>query len=141
MATISEIRLDNLKLILNEADIRQAELCRRCDIPPSYLTQIIKRTKSHRGRPRGMGDDMARKIERGMGKPEGWMDERHEPFTVNEGAPEYSARQDYDDEDRELVKLARESGLTRVFIDLARRHIEEVLAARSRANGPPRSKD
>ena len=32
---------------------------------------------TRKGTPRGLGDELAERLERGMEKPEGWMDEAH----------------------------------------------------------------
>lgn len=62
------IRLYNLKRLIAEAG-GQKKLAQRCGVSPAYLSQIISlRT------PRKMGDNVARRLERGMDKPHGWMD-------------------------------------------------------------------
>ncbi|WP_229205961.1 S24 family peptidase [Duganella sp. Leaf126] len=42
-----------------------------------YLSQILNGAKSSTGTPRGVGDALARKLEAGCGKEEGWMDREH----------------------------------------------------------------
>lgn len=65
---IKEIRLKNLRLLINDAG-SAAELARRAKTDPAYLSQILS-TKIKRA----LGDELARRIERAMTKPHGWMD-------------------------------------------------------------------
>lgn len=51
-----------------------AELARRAGVNPAYISQIVTGTKLPSGKARNVGDEMAQKLERGMGKPVGWMD-------------------------------------------------------------------
>lgn len=77
MPRLSEqIRLKNLELLIAEAG-SAANLAHRAGTNSSYLSQVRRRMPTKKGTPRGIGDDLAVKLERGMGKPEGWMDEPH----------------------------------------------------------------
>ncbi len=78
--TVQTTRRANLVLLLQECakDIGRergaaAELVRRTGVPDSFISQFLNR-RHHKGGERSMGDSTARKLERGMGKPVGWMD-------------------------------------------------------------------
>lgn len=68
----------NLRMLLSEHG-SLAEIGRLADTDPNYLTQILSPNISRR-----MGAALARKIERKLGKPTGWMDES--PATRERGA-------------------------------------------------------
>jgi len=70
------VRLENLKLLITEAG-SAAELARRVGTSSSYLSQVRNQMPTRNGTPRCVGDDLAEKLERGMGKPIGWMDDIH----------------------------------------------------------------
>lgn len=79
--TVQNIRRANLALLLQECakDIGRergaaAELTRRTGVPDSFISQFLNRRPHARGGERSMGDSTARKLERGMDKPMGWMD-------------------------------------------------------------------
>lgn len=75
MKTIGEIRRDNLEILLlrfdSLADLNEKLELARTD---STLSQIRNRSTSSRGKPRAMGDPMARKIEAALKLDPGWMD-------------------------------------------------------------------
>ncbi len=71
------IRLQNLELLIAEAG-SAAKLARIVGTNSSYLSQVRNQMPTKKGTPRAFGDDLAIKLECGMGKPEGWMDELHE---------------------------------------------------------------
>ena len=75
MKTIGEIRRDNLEILLLQfrslADLNEKLELARTD---STLSQIRNRSTSSRGKPRAMGDDLARKIEAALNLDSGWMD-------------------------------------------------------------------
>ena len=71
-----QIRLNNLELLIAEAG-SAVKLARRVGTNSSYLSQVRRRMPTQRGTPRGIGDDLAGKLEQGMGKTTGWMDEPH----------------------------------------------------------------
>jgi len=68
-----EIRLTNLLALIAEAGGR-TELAERVGTNPNYLTQITTRHRS-------VGNPLARKLEHGMRKPAGWIDNVHEDVT------------------------------------------------------------
>jgi len=77
MKTIAEIRLDNLAKLIKEhgTQDRVAELGETSSI---YLSQIKNQTPDAKSKKlRQMGDEMARKLELGCGKPISWMDNVH----------------------------------------------------------------
>ena len=71
-----QIRLKNLELLIAEAG-SAAKLAERVGTNSSYISQVRRQMRTKKGTPRGIGDDLAGKLERGMGKHEGWMDESH----------------------------------------------------------------
>jgi SOS-response transcriptional repressor LexA len=81
MKTNDEIRRDNLLLAI--AKFRTAaSLAEAAGTSAAYLSQIKRQTPdSKTGKPKGMGDDLARNIERAIGEPEGWMDADHNSST------------------------------------------------------------
>jgi len=72
-----QVRLQNLELLIAEAG-SAAKLARLVGTNSSYISQVRHQMPTKKGTPRGLGDDLAEKLERGMAKPEGWMDEAHE---------------------------------------------------------------
>lgn len=72
-----QVRIRNLERLIAEAG-SAAKLARIVGTNSSYLSQVRHQMPTKKGTPRGVGDDLAEKLERGMGKPAGWMDEPHE---------------------------------------------------------------
>lgn len=65
-----QIRRANLLLLIDETESKTLrELADLCGVSENYLSQV-KSPKIARQ----MGDDVARRLERGMKKPPGWMD-------------------------------------------------------------------
>jgi hypothetical protein len=73
MKTAQQIRMDNFRLLLAEAG-SQTALHRRTNIPQPYINQLAKGTKTASGKERSLGDDTARRLEKGMDRPVGWLD-------------------------------------------------------------------
>lgn len=73
MNRLSDIRHRNLLALIEEAG-SAAKLAERTGLAPAYISQMKNRTLTAAGSPRGIGHDAARKLEAGMGKPEGWLD-------------------------------------------------------------------
>lgn len=74
--TIAETRRQRLQMLIDEfgslAALNDRLERARTD---ATLSQIKNRSPHHKtGKPRSMGDDLAREIETRLGKPEGWMD-------------------------------------------------------------------
>ncbi|MBR7961215.1 S24 family peptidase [Burkholderia vietnamiensis] len=79
MKTIDEIRRDNLQIAVSRFRTAAA-LAEAAGVASAYLSQIKNRTpESKTGKPKSMGDDVARKIEAALGEQEGWMDVQHIP--------------------------------------------------------------
>ncbi|MDR6381797.1 S24 family peptidase [Paraburkholderia caribensis] len=77
MKTNDEIRRENLLLAIARAG-KASALAEKAGVAAAYLSQIKNRTpESKTGKPKAMGDDVARKIERALGEAEGWMDVVH----------------------------------------------------------------
>jgi len=84
------VRLLNLELLIAEAG-SAAKLARMVGTNSSYLSQVRNQMPTKKGTPRGVGDDLAVKLESGMGKPVGWMDESHETQHQPAVSPEPNA--------------------------------------------------
>lgn len=76
MATSKELRLENLRALVAEFKTADA-VAQRAATAPMYLSQILNGAKSSTGRARGIGDALARRLEQGCGKEQGWMDRPH----------------------------------------------------------------
>ena len=76
MATSKELRIENLRALVREFKTADA-VAQRAATAPMYLSQILNGAKSSTGKPRGVGDALARRLEQGCGKEMGWMDRPH----------------------------------------------------------------
>lgn len=77
METIDEIRLRNLETLIVECG-SQAAFAERVEVAASQVSQWRTRAPhASTGRPRVMSTDMARQIERKLGRERGWMDHDH----------------------------------------------------------------
>lgn len=77
MKTIDEIRRDNLLLAIERFGTIAA-LAEAAGVSAAYLSQIKNKTpESKTGKPKGMGDKAARKIEDALNETQGWMDAEH----------------------------------------------------------------
>lgn len=77
MNFLAEIRLENMKRLVEEVG-SVAELAKRAGYAqPSYLYQIINQTAIQNGKPKNIGGQMARKLEKAMNKAVGWLDIKH----------------------------------------------------------------
>lgn len=81
VATIQDIRRANLLFLMQELESElgaqrgvAAELSRRTQVAAPFISQFLRHEQHQGGLERAMGDRQARKFERGMLKPEGWMD-------------------------------------------------------------------
>lgn len=84
MKKISEIRRDNLLIALARMGAA-SKLASVAGVSAVYLSQVKNRSpESKTGKPKTMGDDVARKIEVALSEPEGWMDTPHSPSAENE---------------------------------------------------------
>ncbi|MBX9728047.1 MAG: hypothetical protein K2X31_03980, partial [Sphingopyxis sp.] len=87
MPTNDEIRLANLQRLRDLTGSRTwRELADRCETSEAYLSQIANRLPdSKSGKPKAVGDRLARKLEVGMQVARGWMDQEHQPTPFEEG--------------------------------------------------------
>ena len=85
-----QLRLDNLERLVAEAG-SAAALARLAHTSDSYLSQIRNQLTTPKGTPRGVGDDLATKLEQAMGKPNGWLDESHQGVAENIDPAFYNA--------------------------------------------------
>ena len=90
MDSINETRHKNLLALLEEAG-NTKKLSDRTGVPAAYISQLKNRSLTAAGKPRNIGDETARQLESGMGKPPGWLDradlspyEREMLFTFGE---------------------------------------------------------
>ena len=72
-----QIRLNNLEILIREAG-SATKVAEMAGTSSSYLSQVRRKMRTAKGTPRGLGDELAAKLEKGLGKPSGWMDEPHE---------------------------------------------------------------
>jgi hypothetical protein len=93
LVKINEVRLHNLRLLLQRCEHElgkprgaMALLARRTGVPQPLLSQILAgRSNAADGTPRTIGDKVARMLEQGMMRADGWMDVDHsEARTVEE---------------------------------------------------------
>ena len=82
---IDRIRLRNLGLLVAQAGSLSA-LARRAGVSGAYLSHVRAGTPYPSGSPRRMGDRLAAKLERAMGKPPGWMNDE-QPFETGPFPP------------------------------------------------------
>ena len=87
---IDRIRLKNLGRLIAEAGSLSA-LADRAAVSPANLSHVRAGTPYASGTARRMGDRLAAKLERAMGKPPGWMNEEQAfesgPFPPGTGQP------------------------------------------------------
>ena len=77
MKTANENRRANVKKLIEQFG-GQAEFAKKIGKDPAQISQWATAAKSHRGKPRGMSDGMARYIETNCGLDRGWMDIEHD---------------------------------------------------------------
>ncbi|MDM3872538.1 hypothetical protein QSV34_14390 [Porticoccus sp. W117] len=76
--TVQDIRYRNLQRLLELCSGNQAELARKAASNPAYISQIVNRTPMPSGKPRNVGERLARNLEMAFGKSQGWMDTMEE---------------------------------------------------------------
>lgn len=81
MKTVKENRYDNLLRLIEEAG-SMARLEERTGVTANYLSQIKNKNVIQNGKPKGIGDKIAAKLEDGMGKERGWLDQHHSSNTT-----------------------------------------------------------
>ena len=77
-----QVRLNNLEILIAETG-SAAKVAQLAGTSESYLSQVRRKMPTQKGTPRGLGDELAARLEQGLGKPQGWMDEPHEDETVS----------------------------------------------------------
>jgi len=80
---IKQIRQDNLKILIKEFKTAVL-LAEATDTNPKYISQVLNMHKTPGGKKRGMGDDLARRMEKKANKPYGWMDIQHDREKSND---------------------------------------------------------
>jgi len=75
--TVEEIRRRNLGLLIQEFKT-QLNIAWSCKVSVAYLSHIHTQAKKKNGKIATMGSELARKLEKGLGKPTGWMDISHD---------------------------------------------------------------
>lgn len=112
--TIEEIRLANLAILKKEFYSFEV-IAKKSKTAASYLSQIHIRSRvSNSEKIRDMGPKLARKLEKGCGKPVGWMDVDHS--SIDEG--EIELRKIYESMDSELRDLLLHQARRLAKIDL-----------------------
>lgn len=81
-----DIRLNNLEILIAEAG-SATKLAQRAGTSESYISQVRRKMRTAKGTPRGIGDELSSRLEQGMDKPQGWMDEPHEIYLRPPAAP------------------------------------------------------
>jgi hypothetical protein len=77
MRTVQDIRHENLLAAIQRAGTQTA-LAERAGLSTVYLSQLKTRAVDSKSqRPREIGNDAARAIERAIGEQPGWMDQDH----------------------------------------------------------------
>lgn len=72
METIKAIRLKNLRKLIDQSAIEsERQFAFKCELSPSHLNQITREE-------RGIGDAVARRIEKAFNMESGWLDQDHE---------------------------------------------------------------
>ena len=77
-----QIRLNNLETLIAETG-SAARVAKLAGTSESYLSQVRRNLPTQKGTPRKLGDELAARLEKGLGKPPGWMDEPHDDETVS----------------------------------------------------------
>lgn len=137
MKTVSEIRLENLTLLLSELGSLRA-LADKANTSASYLSQIkngLRDSKS--GTPKSVGSSLARQLEEGCGKPRGWMDEDHS-LRAEETVSEYKVQREISPRMRafiDLIESLPESEQRALFktLEAKKQHFDQLFDEMSRA--------
>lgn len=74
------IRIDNLRLLMQQNGWKQADLCRAIGKSDAYVSKLMNQKSS-------FGEKTARNIEEKCKKPRGWLDEIHQHANYTEAEP------------------------------------------------------
>lgn len=74
--TRNDIRLTNLRILVGEY-LTIAAVAEASGTSEKYLSQILNASPLPSGKPRQVGNNLARRLEEGCLKPVGWMDTDH----------------------------------------------------------------
>ena len=90
---INQIRKANLVALIGRFKTRR-EFADAVGTAPAYISQIMTNTQTPSGKERGLGDELARKIEEHLELDRGWMDRQHEEVCAKsiEDGPELRGR-------------------------------------------------
>lgn len=109
------IRLHNLRLLVQEVERAIgksrgaiAELSRRSGVPSPMISQLLNARLHSSGSPRIMGDATARKLEEGMVKPMGWMDQDHRRARDHEEAADLDRLRSLTPKQRDALRAMME---------------------------------
>lgn len=103
---IKDIRLKNLKTVLERKGYSQTELAMRCGLSPSLISQIMTRH-------RNMGSALARKLEAGLQLREGWFDSYHDLLEIADITPRRT--REHSTTYADLILTKREGHLVELF--------------------------
>lgn len=108
MKTVSQIRRENLLLLLEEHG-SLANLNERLGLPrtDATLSQIKNQSTTSRGKPKMMGDTIARRIEGALDLPQGWMDNDQTPKSSRQLRIEHALKAMEQMEDHQLDQAVK----------------------------------
>ncbi len=72
--TVEDIRKNNLEMLASQYGT-PAALADKADTNPRYISEVLEGDNE-----KGMGDLLARQIEKNLNLEFGWMDTEHEPY-------------------------------------------------------------
>lgn len=81
---INTIRVANLKALIARHKNQRA-FADAVATAPAYISQILSGNELPSGKARGVGNDLARKIEEKLDLPHGWMDRQHDEAGTSAG--------------------------------------------------------
>ena len=82
---VDQIRRENLEALIKEAG-SAARLSALTGVPQPYISQVRRGVaySADNTKQRVMGNTVARRLEKAMGKPQGWMDADHASIDVHD---------------------------------------------------------
>jgi len=118
--TRDDIRLTNLRKLVQEYRTITA-LAEEVGTSEKYLSQILSGTLLPSGKPRGVGNALARKLETGTMKDPGWMDLDHDKDSTTANHPEHTP------EEAELLRLFRRANPSKrkAMLSVGRIHCDD----------------